>query len=737
MRYFFIPFIALFILFFGLTYMTIKKQINEHYTKFEKEAISIAEGYSFALLYSHDAQEIIMKQLEEKLTIAIQGVLLIEDKNDNLALSRIADRFQIDEIHLYNKEGEIIYSKGNKYVGWKVYKGHPIYDFMISNDELLVEDIRKDSESDNYYKYAYIKNHDGSFIQIGILADNISKFLTRFEFRDLVNHLFSRSDVINVLFINNDFVITASGLPQYEGEVIDTKEVREQISKGNVYTIRTEIENQSVFQVYVPIFHDEEIHGTLSVVWLTNTLDSEVRATLYEGIIQFIIVIVVVGVILYYAYRKDKANIRIAYYDKLTGLPNNEYLEAYLGNEIKNRSHPKAIFLLNCMNFKMLNMTYGFSYGDEILIQIANKVMAIIDSKDRLFRFGADRFVLVVEDYQGKDELRDLGKRIISQFKDPFSGSIEHQYVNVEISVVEIKKSHTTVDKILQDATLALGHIDKNLSEHICFYEDIMEGTVIRQDKIEKALRAIIKNDDRDSLYIHFQPKWDIKNKRIMGFEALARLHVEGLGNVSPIEFIDIAEKRLLIYDLGNQILERACEFIKRLNGLGFSGINISVNVSGIQLLRDEFLEDVTKIIDFSGIDKRSLEFEITESVLFENFDLINEKLNKIKNSGISISLDDFGTGFSSLGRLHQLNIDIVKIDRYFINQITQERGEDLIVADIISMSHKFGLTVVAEGVETEEQKKYLEYHDCDILQGYLISKPLNEGDAISFLSQI
>ncbi|HHU50050.1 MAG TPA: EAL domain-containing protein [Clostridiales bacterium] len=332
-----------------------------------------------------------------------------------------------------------------------------------------------------------------------------------------------------------------------------------------------------------------------------------------------------------------------------------------------------------------------------------------------------------------------MAERIVDVFKHQLPEGFENRYIDVEVSIVEIKQSNISVDKLLQDATLALDNIDENANERICFYEDVMEKQVMRQDKIERALRAIIENEkeNNNSLTLHFQPKWNLKNNCIIGFESLSRLYVEGLGHISPLEFIDIAERRLLIYDLGKQILQKSCTFLKKLNNLGFNNIKLAVNISVIQLLRDEFVKDISEIIESSGIDKSSLVLEITESVIMENFDLINEKLKQIRKAGVLISLDDFGTGFSSLSRLSELNIDYVKIDKYFINKITDNNDEKIITADIISMSHKFGLTVIAEGVEKEEQKKYLEQNNCDILQGYLIGRPLEEEGVIDFLKSI
>lgn len=212
-------------------------------------------------------------------------------------------------------------------------------------------------------------------------------------------------------------------------------------------------------------------------------------------------------------------------------------------------------------------------------------------------------------------------------------------------------------------------------------------------------------------------------------------MYTKELGQVSPFEFIAIAEEKLLIYDLGNRILLLTIDFMNHLRKQGYEDVGIAVNISGIQLLREEFLESVRHYIKRIDNNNLSLEFEITESVLIDEFDIINEKLEEIKKMGISISLDDFGTGFSSFSRLRELNIDAVKIDKYFIDKISHNNEDNIITADIISMSHKIGLTVVAEGVEEMRQKEYLKEHGCDIIQGYLLSKPLPQNKAIEFLT--
>ena len=357
-----------------------------------------------------------------------------------------------------------------------------------------------------------------------------------------------------------------------------------------------------------------------------------------------------------------------------------------------------------------------------------------MDSDDLFFRFDGDRFILVLEDYADQQELRAFADKLMHIFEDPIIVGTERQYVAVQIAIVEIKDRHTSTDKILQDATLTLSHIKDSSTDQVAFFNEDMEKRLLWQDKIVKVLREVIEGKDTESFYLEFQPKLDLMKDKVIGFEALARLRIENLGQVAPDEFIALAEEKLLIYDVGNHILLLACDFLKRLQDEGFHETSVAVNISGIQLLREDFVENLQQKLFSSEKVKKPLEFEVTETVLLDHFSQINETLEAIKKMDIAISLDDFGTGYSSFSRLAELHIDTIKIDRFFIDKISHTAEKDLIISDVISMAHKIGLNVVAEGVEDERQKAYLQKYGCDIIQGYLLSKPLPEESAINFL---
>lgn len=562
-------------------------------------------------------------------------------------------------------------------------------------------------------------------------------FLDRFKVQNMIDQLASYTYIDNLCFVGEDGTIVASSRKEEIGQVVADEKVMDTLLNGKVQEGRMRIGEEEVFRVSAPVEKDEQILGVLSVDWDMKESRQEILSILWNGAVKFLVMAVVLFFIMYYGYRKNKHNIQLAYYDSLTGLPNQTYLQEYLSELLDSSKQERlALLLLNCNNFKVLNMTYGFRYGNEVLMEIAQKLQGIIGKKAKLFRFDGDRFAVVAWDYKNREALREKAQNLLEIFREPIFSKDGHQYLSMEISIVEKKELSDTVDKLVQDAALALANINKNEAYSIAFYEDIMENQVMRQDKIEKTLRGCIMNPEEDEFSLVFQPKWNLQKNKVEGFEALARLSAEELGAVSPLEFISIAEKRHLIYDLGNLIFWKTGQFMNMLKAEGYRDAVVSVNVSGIQLLRESFVADFDSVLRTFGVEPGQLEIEITESVILENFALVNEKLQEIKERGALISLDDFGTGFSSLSRLREMNIDIVKIDKYFIDKISMNPEHELITADIISMAHKLGLKTVAEGVETSAQMEYLKNHNCDFVQGYYVSKPLSSEHALEFLKK-
>ncbi|HZH93462.1 MAG TPA: EAL domain-containing protein, partial [Tissierellaceae bacterium] len=256
------------------------------------------------------------------------------------------------------------------------------------------------------------------------------------------------------------------------------------------------------------------------------------------------------------------------------------------------------------------------------------------------------------------------------------------------------------------------------------------------EEKIKQELARIVEMNDHEGFYLHYQPIIDIRDNTVSGFEALARMQTQDLGFVSPLEFIPIAEKTKLIIPLGEMIIVKAFEFLKKIKERGNKRVKISINISVIQLLREGFVEGVFSIMDKMEISPEDVILELTESVFGINNDDLNEILASLRDAGVQIAIDDFGTGYSSLARERELSVSCLKINKSFIDRLMFLEPERTITRDIISMGHKLGHYVVAEGVEYQEQRDYLERCGCDMLQGYLISRPLDGESAIRFIEE-
>jgi len=416
----------------------------------------------------------------------------------------------------------------------------------------------------------------------------------------------------------------------------------------------------------------------------------------------------------------------------VSGMRNRRYFAECVADDLAQLDKaPRAVVVANLANFKMLNASYGCQYGERLVQLLLGRLSNLCIGNCRLFHLSVDRFAFYVRDYASREELVALGERVLGHLKDELSA----QPVGGNVGIVEIQGGgYRDPDEILRNAFIAIDQASRQGRFGYCFFDRSMEETVSREDQIERELRHALADPEQSQVFLVFQPKIDLREDRIVGFEALARLNSEVFGPVSPVEFVEVAEKRMLIVPLSNLILRMAGRFARTLEDRGLDGVKVAVNISGLQLLRDDFTDTVLRLVGESGAPASRIELEITESVFLNDYDLVNGRLRRLRENGIDIMLDDFGVGYSSLSRVRDLCIDAVKIDKSFVDRILCEEKERIVIPDIISMSHRLNYKVVAEGVETAEQKDYLLEAGCDVMQGYLYSKPLSEEEALKRL---
>ncbi len=306
------------------------------------------------------------------------------------------------------------------------------------------------------------------------------------------------------------------------------------------------------------------------------------------------------------------------------------------------------------------------------------------------------------------------------------------------IRILEIDQDQKEVEiDLLLRRLLIASEMSNNMygKFETCFYDEELEALVTRERDVMDALAAIAaEKPSNDELFLQYQPIIDLRTGSICSFEALARLRSEKLGPVPPVEFIPIAEKTKLINPIGEKVIIKAFHFINKLKELGYDAIGVSINISAIQLLNPDFTDRLFELIGQMQVNLKNICLEITESVFVSDHDDINNIIDKLRYTGMEIAIDDFGTGYSSLAREKELKVDSLKIDKCFIDKLLDPDLDRSITSDIISMAHKLGHCTIAEGVEHANQLQYLKKHGCDKIQGFLISRPLDEEVALDFL---
>lgn len=422
---------------------------------------------------------------------------------------------------------------------------------------------------------------------------------------------------------------------------------------------------------------------------------------------------------------------RISELDLLTGLPNRRALRAVMAADNQSGRFPqRAVVLFNLRRINTINAIYGFSFCEYMLRSIAQRLAAHSSDTRRLFLAAYGRFAFYIQEPLSRAELIQFCREVVETLK---SVAIVNTY-GCGIGIRQIQGEVVEPEDLIHHAGISAERADRSRPFAYRFYDQELAAELDRLSEIEELLLRVAYGERAEALFLEYQPIVDAATQRIYAFEALARLDGGPLGIIPPGEFIPIAEENQLIVPIGKLIMRKACAFLARLEQWGFHGFRISINVSAIQLAQEDFVDEVFAALDEAGLTPDQLCLEITESVFAQNYAAINEKLRVLRQAGTIIAIDDFGTGYSSLSREQELNVNCLKIHKTFIDRVLTVGEELAIAGDIISMAHRLGHSVVAEGVEQEAQREYLIRHSCDFLQGFLFSRPVSEETARKLL---
>ena len=415
-----------------------------------------------------------------------------------------------------------------------------------------------------------------------------------------------------------------------------------------------------------------------------------------------------------------------ANYDALTGLPNRNLLHDRLKQAVfaQRHAHPIAIAFVDLDHFKIINDSLGHTLGDKLLATIAERLHSTVRDGDTVARLGGDEFILVLNDQTKEDVIFRAMQRILNTVSAPMVIDGRELCITCSAGVSLYPQDGTDAETLLRNADAAMYQAKERGRNNFQFYTSEMNALVSERLALEHSLRRAL---ERNELLLHYQPKVDLASGLIIGAEALVRWQHPEWGLIFPQRFIPIAEETGLIVPIGEWVLRTACMQNRRWQDAGLPPVTVSVNVSARQFRQPTLVKSVGQILSETGLRPEHLEMELTESMVMHNVEAAIAILKRLKDFGVRLSVDDFGTGHSSLSYLKRLPIDTLKIDQSFVNHIGHpyEPDDGVLARAIISLGHTLRLKVIAEGVETDAQLRFLKTHQCDEVQGYYFGKPM------------
>lgn len=423
----------------------------------------------------------------------------------------------------------------------------------------------------------------------------------------------------------------------------------------------------------------------------------------------------------------------MAFHDALTGLPNRMLLGDRLNHALEKATRCNQIvglLILDLDRFKEVNETRGHDVGDLMLHQVGERLRRLVRDYDTVARLGGDEFAIVLPELHDASNIAGVARKILATLLHPFHLGEQDVFISASIGIAVFPSDGTTTTKLLQYADAALYDAKARGRAGFRYYSKELTTKSKERSMLESALR---RAEEDNELEVFYQPKIDLANGHLVGAEALLRWRSPSLGLIQPDKFIGIAEDTGLIVSIGAWVLDQACHAACRWNPPGAPEFKIAVNFSSRQFQNNDLVGTVSDCLERSGCQPSWLEFEITESLLLKDDKRIGTTLKAFRDMGISIAIDDFGTGYSSLGYLKRFPINVLKIDRSFINDVMLDRDSTELVKGIITMAHSLRLELVAEGIETEVQEEFLQLHGCHLGQGYRYGKPM-PGDELAVL---
>lgn len=477
---------------------------------------------------------------------------------------------------------------------------------------------------------------------------------------------------------------------------------------------------------YLNIYFEKAFNG-LNYSFELEYIDKYFLTALSPVFENDIVVEVVGSVIDITEHKEAEEQIRhMSYYDSLTGLPNRLLFSDRVNIAISHahRCNLKmAVMFLDLDRFKNINDTLGHFTGDILLQEVSVRLKNCVRVDDTVTRLGGDEFAILLPEINHEENVINIARKILEAFKQPFRIKEHEFFITTSIGISIYPLDAQDLDTLVKNADIAMYRAKENGKNNYQFYTLTMNERALEKLVIENNLRRAL---EKNEFFLNYQPLVDFQTGKITGCEALIRWHHPDLGVIPPGDFISLAEETGLIVPIGEWVLYTACLQLKSWHNAGYPHLRISVNISARQFQKSDLVETIVKILKKTDLNPSFINLEITENNIMQNTQKNLETINKLKSLGVKICIDDFGTGFSSLSYLKLFEVDALKIDKSFINDIVKNSNDKLITSAIINMAHSLNLKVIAEGVETLEQFNYLKQQNCNTMQGYYFSKPVS-----------
>ena len=531
------------------------------------------------------------------------------------------------------------------------------------------------------------------------------------------------------------------------------KEILSENQKAGISAVKIYNENQkliqnetiskpSVFEITgrSPIIFNNKVFGYVEVRKQTSEV---IWSTVVLGL-GFTTLGIIVGIFLYRfptrivsqaehrtsaAFEKLK---RLSYHDPLTNLPNRVKLNEYFFwvlEHAESNNQKLAVMFLDLDRFKFINDSLGHSKGDILLKAVAERLSSCVRENEAIARQGGDEFIIVIPNIANMKDVAMRAEAIINKLSQAFVLDENECYVTASIGISIYPTDGNDMVTLVKNADAAMFQAKEQGKNRYNFYNDSMKQSLSDRLVLESDLHRAL---ERDELCLHYQPVVDLRNGKIKGVEALVRWQHPKFGLMSPGTFIDLAEETGQIIPIGEWVLRCACKQNKEWQDAGYPNMCVSVNLSAHQFQQNTLVSMVAKALKETGLSAQYLHLEITESIAMYNEERVISKLHALKNLGVKLAIDDFGTGYSSLKYLKRFPVDILKVDQTFVSDITTNRNDAAIVAGMIAMARSLNLEVVAEGVENEVQRSFLELYHCHMMQGNVFCQPLPAEDLIN-----